>query len=104
MTSSSKQRYNMDEILEYVMDSDNEMEETLKSDFGSEDDYELGSINVNVNKPQQPGKKDLTCDHSTANGKSEMNIPAATDTESPGKVSRVLLDITLPFFELFKST
>lgn len=43
------------------------MEEYLESDFGYEDDYELGNINVNVNEPQQPGEEDkennyLACD------------------------------------------
>ena len=41
MALSSNQHYNMNEMLESVMDSDSEMEGKLESDFGSEDKYEL---------------------------------------------------------------
>lgn len=41
MASSRKQLYNMDEILEYIIDSDGKMEWNLESDFRSEDDFKV---------------------------------------------------------------
>ena len=73
MAFCSNRHYNMDEMLESVMDSDSEMEGKLESDFGSEDKYELENINVNVNElaintaficktcPSQPGLHPREC-------------------------------------------